>query len=84
MIAYLSLGSNQGDKRYNLESATRMLAQSRGIKVVNISSFYETEPWGGVDQDSFLNIVIEIDTTLEPIELLHRCLEIEQLLGRKR
>ncbi|NLM21841.1 MAG: 2-amino-4-hydroxy-6-hydroxymethyldihydropteridine diphosphokinase [Peptococcaceae bacterium] len=84
MIAYLSLGSNQGDKKNNLEAAISLLANSQEIKILSISSFYETEPWGGVEQDSFLNMVLKIDTTLSPLKLLHRCLEIEGILGRKR
>ena len=84
MIAYLSLGSNQGDKRKNLEMAIELLAKSLEIKILSVSSFYETEPWGNVEQDSFLNLALKIDTTLSPLKLLHRCLEIEGILGRKR
>ena len=84
MIAYLSLGSNQGDKRKNLEMAIELLAKSLEIKILSVSSFYETEPWGNVEQDSFLNMALKIDTTLSPLKLLHRCLEIEGILGRKR
>ena len=84
MIAYLSLGSNQGDKRNNLEMAIELLAKSLEIKILSVSSFYETEPWGNVEQDSFLNMALKIDTTLSPLKLLHRCLEIEGILGRKR
>ncbi|MGI5901398.1 MAG: 2-amino-4-hydroxy-6-hydroxymethyldihydropteridine diphosphokinase [Desulfitobacteriia bacterium] len=84
MIVFLGLGSNRGDKKNNLEQAIALLSKTEGLIVKKISSFYETEPWGGVEQDSFLNMVLEIETTLSPLELLKRCQEIEQKLGRVR
>lgn len=54
------------------------------IKVVSTSSIYETDPVGYEDQDKFLNMVIKVNTSLGPFELLDTCLDIEQKLGRKR
>lgn len=84
MTAYLSIGSNEGNKKENLETAVRLLQEVPGLSIKKISSFYETEPWGGVVQDYFLNQVLEIETSLEPLELLHCCQEIEREMGRKR
>jgi len=84
MPVYLSLGSNLGEKKANLEKAIQQLKNTPGIELEKISSLYETEAWGGVEQDSFYNIVIQVKTELEPYELLQRCQEIEKDLGRVR
>lgn len=82
--AYLALGSNLGDRFENLKQAIRALVNEKDISVVNISSIYETEPVGYVDQDPFLNMVIQVETGLSPIELLKLSLKIENDLGRIR
>ena len=81
--AYLALGSNLGDKEANLRRALELL-QQRGVEVVKTSSFICTEPYGVTDQPQFLNGVCEVRTSLEPLELLHTLLEIEQEMGRVR
>jgi 2-amino-4-hydroxy-6-hydroxymethyldihydropteridine diphosphokinase len=81
--AYLSIGSNLGDRRANISQAIGALAQ-RGIRVVKTSSIYETEPVGFRDQGWFLNCVVEVETSMEPEELLVSILQIEQSLGRRR
>lgn len=83
MKAYLSLGSNMGDRGYYLNQALQRL-QDRGVTLIRVSGVYVTEPWGGVAQEDFWNIAVEIETGLEPLELLHLCQQIEQDLGRKR
>ncbi|MCV0429344.1 MAG: 2-amino-4-hydroxy-6-hydroxymethyldihydropteridine diphosphokinase [Roseibium sp.] len=80
----LGLGSNLGDRKANLDGALRRLEQSEGITLVARSSDYETPPWGPVPQDDYLNICTVVDTTLAPHDLLKRCLEIENELGRVR
>ncbi|MBU8881387.1 2-amino-4-hydroxy-6-hydroxymethyldihydropteridine diphosphokinase [Bacillus sp. FJAT-29790] len=82
--AYLSLGSNIGDRNENLKEAIENLEASPEIKVINTSSIYETDPVGYENQEQFLNMVIQVETTLEPIALLDTCHEIEKNLGRKR
>lgn len=82
--AYLALGSNLGDRFDNLKQAIRALANEKDIYVVNTSSIYETEPVGYVDQEPFLNMVIQVETGLSPIELLKLSLKIENDLGRIR
>jgi 2-amino-4-hydroxy-6-hydroxymethyldihydropteridine diphosphokinase len=82
-IAYLGLGSNLGNRRGNLESAVDRLA-SPELRVLRLSSIYETEPRDLVDQPWFLNQVIEVETTLFPRQLLRRLQKIELDLGRRR
>ncbi|RJE47786.1 MULTISPECIES: 2-amino-4-hydroxy-6-hydroxymethyldihydropteridine diphosphokinase [unclassified Dehalobacter] len=84
MRAFLSLGSNEGDRKEYLDRALDMLMNTPGIMVKRISSLYDTEPWGNVDQSPFLNMVIGIETELDPYELLEVCQQIETSLGRKR
>ena len=83
-LAYLALGSNIGDRFSHLKDAIFLLNKENDIEVVNTSSIYETEPVGYENQDSFLNMVIAINTGLSPQELLVFCLKIEKELGRKR
>lgn len=81
---YLGLGSNIGDREYYLKKALRMLNNNEYIIVKDVSSVYETEPVGYLAQDRFLNIVILIETTLKPYELLNYIHSVEKGLDRKR
>ncbi|GKU84991.1 2-amino-4-hydroxy-6-hydroxymethyldihydropteridine diphosphokinase [Niallia sp. NCCP-28] len=82
--AYISLGSNVGNRVEYLQEAVRMLGQQEEISLVSISSIYETDPVGYVEQDPFLNIVLEVCTSLTPLDLLKVCQSVENELGRKR
>jgi 2-amino-4-hydroxy-6-hydroxymethyldihydropteridine diphosphokinase len=82
-IAYLSLGSNLGDRSQHLEDAIRLLQQP-DLTVLRRSSLYETEPRDLRDQPWFLNLVLEIETALFPMQLLSRIQKVEGRLGRKR
>lgn len=82
--AYLSLGSNMGDKKRYLYDAIKLLDGTNQICLTKLSSLYETNPWGYTNQDLFMNLAVEIETTLSPIELLDVCQSIEQELGRVR
>lgn len=84
MKAYLGLGSNQGDRYEQLKQAAFYLNEYPQIRVVKTSEIYETEPWGGLQQDYFLNQVVEIETDFSPCKLLAACQEIEEVMGRKR
>jgi 2-amino-4-hydroxy-6-hydroxymethyldihydropteridine diphosphokinase len=84
MIAYLSFGSNQGDRLGHLQQALRLLIDHPQIRLLSASSFYETEPVGFVDQPWFVNAAVALETTLPPDELLGACQAVEQRLGRKR
>ncbi|MDB8438802.1 2-amino-4-hydroxy-6-hydroxymethyldihydropteridine diphosphokinase [Turicibacter sanguinis] len=83
-LAYLSLGSNIGDKKKYLYDAIKLLDGYKGIRIVKLSSLYETSPWGYTEQDLFMNLVVLIETSLSPVELLDCCQFIEQELGRVR
>lgn len=80
---YLSLGSNQGDSGENLLDAVRELAQ-RGLRILDVSGIYITEPVGFKEQPDFLNLVLLAETDMEPLILLNQIAEIEELLGRVR
>lgn len=82
--AYLALGSNLGDKQAYLEGAVEKLAKTSGIRVKQVSGFIETEPYGGVEQDTFLNGCLEVETILSPQELLREMNRIEAEAGRER
>jgi 2-amino-4-hydroxy-6-hydroxymethyldihydropteridine diphosphokinase len=81
--AYLALGSNIGDREANLRDAVRRM-ESEGIRVVARSSLYETVPQELLDQPSFLNAVVEVETDLFPMQLLARVQQIERAMGRRR
>ncbi len=80
---YLSLGSNLGDKTRNLQMAKYEIAAQIG-RIVKTGNLYETEPWGFENEHWFLNTVIEIETKLNEIETLKKCLLIEKKMGRVR
>ncbi len=84
MLCYIGVGSNLGDRRNYIENAIQKLKESKGIEVKRISGIYETEPEGGPKQGKYLNGAIEIETTLEPRQLLERLQAIEKELGRVR
>ena len=83
-IAYLSLGSNKGDRIGYVQQAASLLGADDGITIVRSSSLYETEPWGMDTKTWFVNAVIEIKTKYSPQELLKTCQRIEAQLGRER
>lgn len=82
--AYLSLGTNIGNKYHNIVQALAYIEQIDGLKISRRSSIYKTTPWGKTDQDDFLNQVIEIKTTLNPLDLLHELQSVEIKMGRLR
>lgn len=82
--SYLSLGSNMGDRFEMLRQAVSQLASHPAISITRISSLYETDPVGYIDQEPFLNMVVQLETELEALALLDICQEIEQNLNRKR
>jgi 2-amino-4-hydroxy-6-hydroxymethyldihydropteridine diphosphokinase len=80
---YLSLGSNLGDRAKNLKDAIAALANS-GIEVRKVSSIYETEPVDLLEQPWFLNCVVEAQTKLAPLDLLHALRAIEMGMGSEK
>lgn len=78
---YLSLGTNLGDRRSNLETAIDLIARKVGA-VKAQSDVIETEPWGFESQNRFLNMAIAVQTALEPHIVLQKTQEIEKEMGR--
>ncbi len=81
---YIALGSNLGDKKGYLDMAVSRLSQSEGCRVKKVADYIVTEPYGGVEQDDFLNSCLELETLLSPAELLTLLHEIEAAADRKR
>ncbi|MBR2214551.1 MAG: 2-amino-4-hydroxy-6-hydroxymethyldihydropteridine diphosphokinase [Selenomonadaceae bacterium] len=84
LVVYLSLGANLGQRKATLRHALAMLHDTTGIELARVSSFYETAPWGNLDQPPFINAAAMIYTILKPEELLLQCQAIEKELGRVR
>jgi 2-amino-4-hydroxy-6-hydroxymethyldihydropteridine diphosphokinase len=80
VIVYLGLGSNMGDRKENLGRAIDYLSQR--VRVVEVSSMYDTEPVGNPEQPRFLNMVCQVKTMLKPKELLVLVKGIERKMGR--
>ena len=80
VTVYLGLGSNMGNRQENLEKALDFLSQR--LRVGQVSSIYETEPIGNVEQPRFLNLMCQVYTRLAPLELLKLVKGIEMKLGR--
>lgn len=81
---YLALGSNMGDKEGYIQGAVQALKAHPQIRVVKVSDLIVTEPYGGVEQDEFLNGALEAETLLGPEELLEAIHDIEAAANRKR
>lgn len=82
VTAYLSLGSNIGDREANLREAIRRLNELGTVK--RVSSLYETEPVEFTEQPWFVNCAVELETGLSPRKLLNGMLAIEHAMGRER
>ena len=82
--AYLSCGSNIGDKRAHLDGAVNALKDDDKCRVLRVSDWIETTPYGGVEQENFLNGAIVLETLYTPPMLLQRLHEIENDHHRER
>lgn len=80
--AYLGLGTNLGNKADNLKNAISALSNSN-CKIISESSIYISEPWGFNSDETFYNMVIQINTAHSPNDLLDLCKSIERKMGRK-
>ena len=83
MSAWIGLGANLGDARATLRSAVQAMAALPGTRVLRVSSLYRSAPVDANGPD-YLNAVVELDTTLAPLDLLHALQAIEQGAGRER
>lgn len=82
--AYIACGSNIGDKKGHLDAAVAALREDRQCRVIRVSDWIATTPYGGVAQADYLNGVIAIDTLYPPEVLLSRLQEIERAEARER
>ena len=82
-LSYLAIGSNLGNKIENLERAKFELQYNK-IKIIKCSSKFESKSWPNSSNPKFINIVVEVKTSLAPLKLLKKCNLIEKKLGRKR
>ena len=80
-IAYIGIGGNLGDREKNVQDSLNVMTEE-GIEVIQVASFIETAPYGGVEQPNFINTVCQIKTTLKPLELLKTLKTIESRIGR--
>ena len=82
--AYIAVGSNLGNRKTHILSGIQALKVHPLIKLKKVSKMIVTEPYGGVEQEDFLNGALEIETLLEPEELLEVLHQVEDAEGRKR
>ncbi len=80
---FLGIGSNLGNKKHNIEIAKYFLNQNDYFEIIKVSNYYITKSWPDPKKPSFVNIVLEGETYLKPIDLLHYVKNIEKILGRK-
>jgi 2-amino-4-hydroxy-6-hydroxymethyldihydropteridine diphosphokinase len=81
--AYILLGGNLGNRTGSLKKAIDLIP-GKEVKITGRSSIYETEPWGFEHNLYFLNLVLKIETSLKPLELLERIIGIERNMGRDK
>ena len=82
--AFLALGSNIDNREKQIESATSILSAKAGLFVYRVSSIYESPAAGDTEQPDYLNRVLEVETWLEPVDVLDLCLSAETEMGRVR
>ena len=82
-IIYLSIGSNIGNRKENIEK-TKFKLYSKGINIIKSSNYYETLSWPNPKNPKFYNIVLKVSSDLKMLELLKLCKQIEISLGRKK
>ena len=82
--AYVALGSNIGDSKAHLDGAVEAMRADEKIRVLKVADYLVTKPYGGVEQDDFLNSVAEIETLYSPEELLDKLHEVEYAHNRTR
>ena len=83
-IAYISVGSNIGDKLANCQNGIASLAKASRSRILAQSRVYATEPVDYADQDWFINVVVKLETPNDPYDLLDKIKRVQQAAGRKR
>jgi len=79
---YIGIGTNLGKKKENIERTMKMLENLDEIEVTEVSPIYENEAYGNNKQPKFLNGVVRISTSLEPLVLLGKLKGVEESMGR--
>ena len=82
-MIYLGIGSNLGNRRKNIEKAKFEIIQNK-IKIIQSSNFYESLSWPNIKNPKFLNIVLKVNTKIEPLKLIKIFKSIEKSLGRRK
>lgn len=82
--ACIALGTNMGDRVNHLKQAVKLLQSEKAIRLEALSAVYETAPVGGPAQGPYLNACAAINTSLSPVQLLLKLLELENVIGRVR
>ena len=82
-IIYLSIGSNLGNRKRNIEK-TKFKLYSKGINIIKSSNYYETLSWPNPNNPKFYNIILKVSSDLKILELFKICKQIETSLGRKK
>ncbi len=82
--SYIALGSNMGEKEKYLYMALEEFKKNPKIRLCQTASYMESEPYGGVEQDTFVNSICQVVTLYQPYELLEELHRIEGLANRKR
>lgn len=82
-VAYIALGSNKEDRFNFLQKAISLINLDKNTEVLEVSSVYETKPFGITEQENFLNAVAKITTDFSPLELLTFLKKLEKVIGRK-
>jgi 2-amino-4-hydroxy-6-hydroxymethyldihydropteridine diphosphokinase len=83
-VAYISVGSNIGDKVANCRRGVEALRAAEGVRITAQSRIYRTEPVDFTDQDWFVNYVIRVETSLDPFALLSRMQAAQRRIGRRQ
>ena len=82
-MIYLGIGSNLGNRRKNIEKAKFKIIQNK-IKIIQSSNYYESLSWPNIKNPKFLNIVLKVNTKIEPLKLIKIFKSIEKSLGRRK
>jgi 2-amino-4-hydroxy-6-hydroxymethyldihydropteridine diphosphokinase len=82
MRAFISIGSNLGERFENIREALEGISVDPAVETIRKSSLYETRPWGRADQPLFINAVVEVETSLKPVDLLGFLKRLEAEMGR--
>jgi len=82
-VVYLSVGSNKEDRLSNIKELIEQIKKTESLKIISVSSLYETEPVGFKKQKKFYNMCMKAETNLNPYELLSLLKKIEKNQGRK-